>query len=312
MKQFKSIKKHFGRKISWKIFFPIIIIFSILTILILNNSFSVNASPYQKKSIKTVNNYLGQTIVTSPTKQVSSPSASVSTVTKPVISGNQIKIPILYYHYVGNNPNPADLQRNALSISPDKFEEEMKYLKDNGYVTVTFDTLYAALKKQTKLPDKAIILTFDDGYIDFYYNAYNILRKYGFSAVLFIPTGLVGKPAYLTWDMIREMHASGLIYFGAHSVHHYQLTSLSSEQAFYEIEESKKVLQDNLGVPINFMAYPYGSTNDNVINLVKKAGYVGAIGTWRSEIESEGTIFNMPRLRVNGMAGLSTFVSLFQ
>lgn len=135
---------------------------------------------------------------------------------------------------------PHHLQRDVLSITPDEFEEQMKYLRDNGYASVSLDTLYAALKKQTTLPSKPVILTFDDGYIDFYYNAYNILRNYGLSATVFIPTGLVGQPSYLTWPQIREMHSSGVINFGAHTVHHYNLPSVSEDTALAELQDSKK------------------------------------------------------------------------
>ena len=186
----------------------------------------------------------------------------------------------------------------------------MKYLKDNGYITTSLDTLYAALKKTTLLPEKVVILTFDDGYIDFYFNAYPILKKYGFSATIFIPTGLIGGPAYLSWTQIRDMHSSGLIVFGAHTTSHSHLPSLSRESALKELTESKNTLSDQLGVPINFLAYPYGSTNNKTINLTKEAGFIGAVGTWPDKIQSEGTIYNMPRLRVSGGISLENFAGL--
>lgn len=246
---------------------------------------------------------------------VSSPSAkkiSTSSSYIPPSSSNSLKVPILFYHYVGNNPNPKDLGRDVLSISPDKFEEQMKYLRDNGYTSTSLDTLYAVLKKQATLPAKPVILTFDDGYIDFYYNAYNILRNYNLSATVFIPTGLVGSSYYLTWSQIQEMNSSGLIHFGAHTIHHYNLPSISPETALVELQESKKVLQDQLGVPINFMAYPNGATNNFVVGLVQKAGYAGAVGTWPGTLQSEGTIYNMPRIRISGAIDIANFAKILQ
>lgn len=228
----------------------------------------------------------------------------------PQFSGNQLKVPILMYHYIGNNPNPADTARNSLEVTPDKFEEQMKYLKDNGYNSISLDTLYPALKGQTTLPSKPVILTFDDGYEDFYTNAYPILLKYGLHATVFIPINLMNQGYYLSWGQIKEMSRSGLINFGAHGMNHWQLASLPLPITELEIVQSKKVLQDNLGVPINFIAYPYGSVNENVINLTKKAGYMGALGTWANKTQSEGTLFDMPRLRVGGEATLQTFISL--
>lgn len=226
------------------------------------------------------------------------------------IKGEQLLVPILMYHYIGFNPDPKDTARDILSTTPDKFKDEMKFLKDSGYTTITLDTLYAALKKQVKLPDKAIILTFDDGYIDFYYNAYPILKEFNFSATVFIPTGLMDQGPYLRWSQIKDMQSSGLISYGAHTIHHYSLTSISNDQVWIEISESKKVLEEKLGIPINFMSYPTGTSNSSVANLTQKAGYIGAVGTWYGKIQSEGTIFNMPRVRINGNISLQMFKEL--
>lgn len=246
--------------------------------------------------------------------KISSPSTTKKEASfyNPPSSGNSLKVPILFYHYVGNNPNPKDLQRDVLSISPDKFEEQIKYLKENGFTAISLDTLYAALKKQTTIADKSVVLTFDDGYIDFYYNAYPILLKYHLSAMVFIPTGLVGGSYYLTWPQIKEMQSSGLINYGSHSVHHYNLPSISENSAYQELSESKKTLQDNLGVPINFISYPNGAVNNFIINLAQKAGYVGGVGTWANTTQSEGTIYDMPRLRISGSINLTNFVNLLR
>lgn len=228
----------------------------------------------------------------------------------PQVSGYQIRVPILMYHYIGNNPNPTDLQRDNLSVSPEKFEEQMKYLSDNGYSVISLDTLYAALRKQVTLSNKPVVLTFDDGYVDFFVNAYPILRRYNLHATAFIPTGLMGQGYYLQWSQIKEMSSSGLISFGGHTIHHYSLPSVSPNIALEELVESKRILQEQLGIPINFMAYPYGFTSESVIELTKKAGYLGSVGTWAGKIQSEGTIYNMPRLRVGGSYDLRKFIEL--
>lgn len=290
-----------------------------LILIIILAGLSVILGIYQLKSLSVSQQKNPDPLLTSrQTKEASSPAQTqpvnpspTRTAYTPVISGNQLKVPILMYHYVGNNPNPADKPRDFLSVTPEKFDEQMKFLKDNSYQTTTLDTLYAALKKQVTLPDRAVILTFDDGYIDFYYNAYPILLKYGHRATVFIPTALMDQGFYLKWSYIKELYASGLITFGTHSVHHSYLPALPAQTILSELEESKKVLQDTLGVPINFLAYPYGATNGEVIELAKKAGYMGALGTWANKIQSEGTIYNMPRLRISGSMDLPTFISLF-
>lgn len=252
--------------------------------------------------------------LTTATPKATSPTSPVvnkkGAIYQPQIYGNQLRVPILMYHYIGNNPNPADTQRTSLSTGPVAFEEQIKYLADNGYTAISLDTLYAAFKKQVALPNKPLIITFDDGYEDFYYNAYPILQKYNIHATVFIPTALMDQGYYLKWSQIQEMGASGLITFGSHGVHHYRSESLPEVSLEAELTESKQTLQSKLGVPINFFAYPYGTLNGNVIEAVKKAGYIGAVGTWPERTQSEGTIYNMPRIRIGGGISISTFMSL--
>ena len=222
----------------------------------------------------------------------------------PAQSGRSVRVPILMYHYIGNSPKEQN--RQTLEVAPEKLEEQMKYLSEQGYSTITFETLYDGLKGGG-LPSKPIIVTFDDAYIDFYFNAYPILRRFNIHATQFIPTGLVGGSYYLTWGQIKEMQSSGLISFEAHSIHHLNLNSLSDGQILEEINQSKKTLEENLGVPIRFMAYPYGLANERVQNLVKKAGFAGSAGTWASTTQSEGTLFNIPRIRIGGQYSLEDF-----
>lgn len=246
----------------------------------------------------------------SSSAKIASPSASPKRPTHPADFGRQVRVPILTYHYIGNNPNPADKARDNLEVTPDKFEEQMNYLSKNGYSTISFDTLYAVLKGVSSLPPKPVILTFDDGYIDFYLNAYPILKKYGLHAVSFIPTGLVGKGYYMSWSQIKEIDVSGLVSFQAHSVDHPNLASLSDDNLKYQIWESKKTLEAELGKPVNTFAYPYGATDERVWNAVKAVGFVGAVGTWYGVIQSEGTVFDLPRVKVGGGMTIDKFPSL--
>lgn len=237
------------------------------------------------------------------------PSPTKSTVfTIPQNSGRSVRVPIFYFHYIGNNPNPNDMQRDALSITPDRFEAEMSYLSNNGYNAISLDTLYAALKGGS-LPLKPVALTFDDGYIDFYLNAYPILRKYNLRSTVFIPTGLINQGYYLSWSQIRELDASNLVSFEAHTVNHDSLGSLNIDQLKYQVFESKKVLEAQLGKKVNFFAYPYGVSNPTAWEIVKEAGFLGAFGTWASPIESEGNIFDMPRIRVGSFWGVGDFAA---
>lgn len=225
----------------------------------------------------------------------------------PGVTFAQISVPILMYHYIGNNPNPKDTARNTLSVSPDKFDAQMGYLSKNGYTPISLDTLYGIFNKQTTAPGKPIVLTFDDGYMDFYYNAFPILSKYNFHAVSFIPTGLIGGGYYMSWDQIKQIQKSGLITFEGHTVHHVSLTSLSYEGALKELKVSKETLQNETGYPVNFVAYPNGASNYQVQDLARKAGFVGGVGTWFGKVNAPGT--NMPRIRITGLMTIEDFVS---
>lgn len=217
-------------------------------------------------------------------------------------------IPILMYHYVGENPNPADLQRNYLSVTPDKFEEQLTYLKNNSFTPVSLDDLYGIFNGQTQSPNKPVVLTFDDGYIDFYTTAYPILAKYNFKGVAFIPTGLIGTGYYMNWDQIREIQKSGLVTFEGHTISHPNLILLTPNEALRELKEGKEMLQSQTGYPVNFIAYPYGVSNYQVQELAKQAGFVGGVGTWPGKSFVPG--MNMPRIRVNGNISIGQFASL--
>lgn len=225
------------------------------------------------------------------------------------IETGQIRVPILLYHYVGENPNPSDTARDYLSVTPQKFDEELQYLSQNGYQTISLDTLAAALENGGTLPPKPIILTFDDGYIDFYLNAFPIISKYNFSGTVFIITGKVGQDMFLNWNQIEEMARSGRVIFNSHGIYHGNLGGLGGGNLDNEVTASKKEIESHTGYPVNFLAYPYGSFSGNVISSLQKAGYVGAVTTRIGSIETKNNLYTLPRIKIAGNISLSEFVS---
>lgn len=217
------------------------------------------------------------------------------------------QVPILMYHYVGNNPNPADRQRDILSITSDKFDAQLAWLAQNGYSPITLDTLYSVFSGKTPRPQKTVVLTFDDGYIDFYTTAAPILAKYSFPSVAFIPTGLVGGGYYMNWSQIKELQANGLVSFQAHTVHHYNLVSLPYSQQLAELRDSKKTLEAETGTIVNFIAYPYGASDNNTGKAVLQVGFIGGVGTWYGRAADPG--INMPRIRISGNISLEEFIT---
>jgi peptidoglycan/xylan/chitin deacetylase (PgdA/CDA1 family) len=219
------------------------------------------------------------------------------------------KVPVLMYHYIGNNPNPSDKERTRLSVPPDKFTQQMDYLSKNGYNPITLYQLTASLRGQVQLPPKPVILTFDDGYVDLYYNAFPILKTYGFHAIAFIPTGLIDKyPGFhLTWSQIQDMNNSGLIEFEAHSVNHISLTNLNPGRLEQELANSKKALGEETGRNVQYLAYPNGKTNALVEAEARKLGYIAGFGTRYGKVG--GLSMNMPRERITGSMSLQSFAT---
>lgn len=223
------------------------------------------------------------------------------------VSAFNVRVPILMYHYIGYNPNPKDTARDTLSVNPDKFEQQLTYLSQKGYTPITLNTLYGIFNNQTTPPPKPIVLTFDDGYMDFYTTAYPILHKYGFHAISFIPTGLMNQGYYMSWSQIKEIAQSGLVDFEAHSVTHANLTSLNPKRLTQELRDSKYILQTQTGKTVNFVAYPFGSSSNLVQTTAKSLGYVGGLGTWYGK--DSGPSMNMPRIRIGGQISIGDFAS---
>lgn len=190
-----------------------------------------------------------------------------------------LNVPVLLYHYVGDNPNPQDHARDTLSVPPQIFGEQLKTLVDNGYTSISLDELADAFEGKATLPPKPVVLTFDDGYLDFYHIAWPIVQSFRMKATVFIPTGLVGGGAYMTWSMIEEISRSSLITIAGHSVSHTSLLSRSNDQLAWELVESKRVLESHIGKPVTWFAYPYGFFDDRVVAELKRAGYRGAVTT---------------------------------
>jgi len=209
-------------------------------------------------------------------------------------------VPILMFHYIRPDPGPGDPVGQDLSVSPERFAQEMAFLADNGYTTITMSQLADAWNGKQPLPAKPIVLTFDDGYRDFYTAAWPVLRQYGFSATIYVIDGVLDTPNYLTVEMLRELDASGSVDVGSHTTHHPELPSLSQADAEREIAGSKTALEQLLGHPIRAFCYPAGHYNDTVLALVASAGYELAVTTTWGYATPTMDHLLLPRLRVRG------------
>mgnify|MGYP001588498893 CR=1 FL=1 len=205
-------------------------------------------------------------------------------------------LPILMYHSIPQSVASG----NALTVSVNTFQKQMAFLKKNHINVLALDSLGAYLDGRNKIPGKAVVLTFDDGYKDNYTYAFPILKKYKFPATIFIIVSEVGRPDRLSWEEIREMQDSGLVTFGSHTLTHPYLESIqSAEELKREISGAKQVLQERLGKSVNAFSYPMGRFNPLVVQTVKDAGYTVAVVTNPGRRFPNQDKFILKRLRIS-------------
>jgi peptidoglycan/xylan/chitin deacetylase (PgdA/CDA1 family) len=209
-------------------------------------------------------------------------------------------VPILVYHSFGpaKSVNESTMQK-YYRVTASAFEAQMKYLADNKYHPIKFSTYVDSLKNNTKFPDKAIVLTFDDGWASQYKYAVPILEKYHFTGTFFIITGYANSKykAYMSWDQIKELDKKGMD-IESHSVHHFNPLKLSTPQLNKELVDSKKTLEEKLSHPITTYAYPDYIQNQAIRDAVKSAGYIGARAGWGLYKNSVDNIFRLHSLEV--------------
>lgn len=215
---------------------------------------------------------------------------------------------VLTYHNIEKPPEGAKLK--TLYVKPSKFERQLKALRWLGFKT--------SLTPDSK-NDKEVLLTFDDGYKDFIENALPLLEKYNFTAVVFVVAGLVGtfnvwdheklrvKKTLMDWKDLEYIVKRG-IKLGSHTLTHPYLTKLDLKEAKKEIEGSKKILEDKLGVEIDYFCYPYGDYNKQVKELVKEAGYKYAFSTKLGTFKENNDPYEIPRITVFGNIILPKFI----
>lgn len=217
-----------------------------------------------------------------------------------------VRIPILTYHYIRVNPDPRDGLGFALSVTPANFSAQMDWLAQNGYHPVTTADLVANLRGERGLPARPIVLTFDDGYADFYTNAIPILRTHDFTAVSYVVSGFIGRPGYMTAAQVISAQGAGFE-IGSHTVDHVNLTRQSNDGLRYQLTASKEALERLLKRPVTSFCYPYGKYGAREANAVAAAGYQDATSTLAGPNHSLTNRFVWTRLYVKGGETLGQF-----
>ena len=182
-------------------------------------------------------------------------------------------IPILAYHMVTDEPRAGT---EGYNIMPEDFREQMLYLKEEGYETITPLEFMKAKKGKFTLPAKPIIISFDDGYEDNHRVALPMLEEFGMKAIIYMVTNDIGNKGYLTWEQLRDLERRGME-LGSHTANHLPLTSLSSTERLEEVRLSKLLMEWNGLKTIFSLSYPNGAYDDNLPELLAQEEYLTAV-----------------------------------
>ncbi|MCR5175393.1 MAG: polysaccharide deacetylase family protein [Anaerovibrio sp.] len=206
--------------------------------------------------------------------------------------GNDIRaVMVINYHKVDN-------VFHSLSIQVDDFDKQMQWLQKHGYHSITPDQLYEFVANGAELPENPVLITFDDGYRDNYVNAYPIMQKYGFVGTIFVVTSFLDKyPNYMTWDQARILEANGFS-IESHTVTHKSMTEASDEQIMEELVRSKETIKDKLGKEADYIAYPTGTYNLHIAQMVKDAGYKGAFTIRYDTVNRNSNVYALERVPI--------------
>jgi peptidoglycan/xylan/chitin deacetylase (PgdA/CDA1 family) len=236
---------------------------------------------------------------------------------EPELPSADPRLPILMYHRVADQGSP-DAARWRTSLHD--FEQQLQLLRASGYYSLTFEQWRAAANMRRSFPGKPIILTFDDGYIDFAHQVAPLLSQYGFRATVFVVSELVGQAnvwdaalgaslPLMGWEEIEKLSAEG-IDFGSHSALHRPLVTLPMDELAKDLARSKRTLEEHLGHPVTSVSYPFGLHDETVESVAAACGYEYAVTTDEWPASWSDSLLALPRLEVRGTETLEDFAKM--
>jgi peptidoglycan/xylan/chitin deacetylase (PgdA/CDA1 family) len=215
------------------------------------------------------------------------------------------------YNYVEYFKDNKDKTRQVLDTETPILEAQLRTLISDHFTFLTMSDVAAILDGKKDLPEKPVVLTFDDGYRDFYTDAYPILKKYKVKATAYIVPGFLDQPNYMFTSQIKMLGKDNNIELGAHTMHHVWLKDMAPFLAEREIAQSKYKLEDLIHKPVISFAYPYGAFDNSAIDITKKAGFATAVSTIAGIEASNNNRYFLFRIRPGYMTGvtLANFVT---
>lgn len=215
------------------------------------------------------------------------------------INASANHIPVLLYHDLQPECEP---QKAAVTVTPERFDEHISALLNNGYTPVSFEDVYNASIGKFTLPEKPVIVSFDDGYLTNYTYAFPIIQKYGIKSTIFVITKTVGQAGgshpHFTWEQAKTMQKSGLVSIQSHTFSHNDMQTLDAFQIEREIRLSKYMIEKNLGTKCDILAFPFGSHNQQIVESAKKAGYKVVAQVGEKGVNNASDVKSKPLVRV--------------
>ena len=215
-----------------------------------------------------------------------------------------LNVPILLYHHVA----PTD-GTDLYTVSPEMFAEQMQTLIQSGFEAITPHQLTAALQCGAPLPQRPVVITFDDGNADNYEFAFPIMRRLRLKGTIYVVANRTASPGFLSVQQLHEMVDAGWE-IGSHSMTHPDLTGIDAEELPAELLASRLMLEETLGIAIESFAYPYGSSSNEIASKVDNYGYTNAMGLGNLTSHWKGNLFYLSRHAVDGRVSLDCFSAL--
>jgi peptidoglycan/xylan/chitin deacetylase (PgdA/CDA1 family) len=207
------------------------------------------------------------------------------------VRNERVRIPILMYHSISDDPEERVHPYYWTTTSSWIFARQMQFLTESGYSVLTLEDSVRRIESNTPSRDREVVITFDDGFRDFYTHAFPILAKHGFTASMFLPTNYIGNDSLsfnnkkcLTWSQVHELKRAG-ISFGSHTMSHPKLNLLDRNAQSMEVHRSRKILEERLGEPIDSFAFPYafpeadGPFKRQFREILQEAGFKHGVST---------------------------------
>lgn len=215
-------------------------------------------------------------------------------------------IPVFTYHRLAG---PEDI-RSRFDFSSAAFLSHLEALAARRARCVVPEDIFGTASQEAAVPDNAVMITFDDGYESDYHTALPLLGRFGFKAVTFITSNLVGKPGYLTWDKIRELANSGFS-VQSHSLNHRFLTTLSPAELLTELRSSKEAIEDATGSKVDYVAAPGGRYSGAVVEAAAAVGYKGIFNSKPGyTLSKDSGIYVINRFVLKNTISISGFKSI--